>query len=63
MDRLLADLWKRRKVRGLDPDPYDDRLRYTRELIATGTDNMERLEQALSRGATDATSLHLIPLS
>ena len=63
MDQLSADLWKRMKVRGLDPDRYDDRLRYAKELIAAGTDSLERLEQALSRGATDATSLDLIPSS
>ena len=63
MDRLSGDLWKRMKVRGLHPDRYDVRLRYAKELITAGTDSIERLEQALSRGATDATSLDLIPSS
>ena len=63
MDRLSADLWKRMRMRGFDPDLFEDRLQYAREQIASGTDGMERLEQALSRAATYATSLDLIPSS
>ena len=63
MDRLSADLWKRMRMRGLNLDLFNDRLQYAKEQIASGTDGMERLEQALSRAAADATSLDLIPSS